>query len=166
LIDVLENLNLFKSQSNDAHVIRLQRLSSWLYLILLSISMLTIIFYATFSSRTKSFKIFQPSVNQFKEFHKKYPDTLQCPCSQFAIQYSDFTHLRVKFHEVCESQFIKQDWIDSVYHVNVSSIPPNDIRTVMSHFWQFIRSFCALSIDTFTDAYTDFNATLLLSPVT
>ena len=166
LIDVLKQLNLFKSQSTDEHVIRLQRLSTWVYLILLSIAMLTLIVYATFSPRTNQLKIFQPSEDQFKEFYKKYPDTLQCPCSQFAIQYSDFTHLRVKLHEVCESQFIEQDWIDSVYHANISSIPPNDIRTIMSHFWQFIRSFCALSKDTLTDACTDFNATLLLSPVT
>ncbi|CAF1291551.1 unnamed protein product [Rotaria sp. Silwood1] len=124
------------------------------------------IIYAGSLPRTKIIKTFRPSENEFKRLYDKFSNTLKCPCSQVAIQYSYFTNIDVKFHEVCESQFITQDWIDSVYHVNVSIIPPNDVRTVMSNFWQFIRSFCNLTKETFTDAYTDFNATILLTPVT
>ncbi|CAF5008196.1 unnamed protein product, partial [Rotaria sp. Silwood1] len=122
--------------------------------------------YAGSLPRTKIIKTFRPSENEFKKLYGKFSNTLKCPCSQVAIQYSYFTNIDVKFHEVCESKFITQDWIDSVYHVNVSIIPPNDVRTIMSNFWQFIRSFCNLTKETFTDAYTDFNATILLTPVT
>jgi hypothetical protein len=97
--------------------------------------MLIIMVYATFSSRTNDVEIFQPSESQLHQFQMKYSDILQCSCSQLSIQYDDFIRIDTKFHEVCQSQFVTQDWIDSVYHVNVSFIPPNDIRTMMSHFW-------------------------------
>jgi hypothetical protein len=127
--------------------------------------MLIIMVYATFSSRTNNVKIFQPSESQFHQFQMKYSDTLQCPCSQLSIQYDDFVRIDTKFHEVCQSQFVTQDWIDSVYHVNVSFIPPNDIRTMMSHFWQLVRAICTLSNDTWTDAYQDVNRKLFLSSI-
>ncbi|CAF3891451.1 unnamed protein product [Rotaria sp. Silwood1] len=166
IVNWLKPLNVFESYSNDVDVIRLERGSTWVFLVLLLVSLIIVVIYAGSVPRTKIVKTFRPSEDEFKKLCDKFPDTLKCPCSQVAIQYSYFTNIDVKFHEVCESQFITQNWIDSVYHVNVSIIPPNDVRTIMSNFWQFIRAFCNLTKDTFTNAYTDFNATILLTPIT
>ena len=66
--------------------------------------------------------------------------------------------------KVCSSQFITQEWINTIYSANVSYISPKDIRTTVSAFWQLVRFFCDSAKSILIDAYTDFNATYLLSP--
>ena len=163
LVDKYRNLNFFESEENDAESIRRQRLSTRIYLILLSIFLIILIMYALLLSRTTMVTIRKPSEEQFRQLNTIYPDTLTCPCSQVTARYEKFVNIQVRFHEVCYSVFSSQQFIDTVYAGNVSFISPVHVRTIMSSFWQLIRSFCDLAQKTWIDSYTNLNSTLLIS---
>ena len=163
-LNTLKTVNLFQSDSNDVETVRHERWSTRLYIGIFSVFTISLIIYAALLSRTITVTISEPSENTFKQLDDHYSDTLKCPCSIVDIQYSDFVQSQVTFHEVCESQFISQEWIDAIYSANVSFLPPTDVRTTLSAVWQLVRSFCDLAKSTLADANTDFNSTLLLSP--
>lgn len=166
LFNTLKTLNLFKSNTDDDDVekIHRQRLSTRLYLSLCSIVMVALVSYAALLSRTIILSKSKPSEHTYRDLYTRFFDTLKCPCSRATVQYNAFVHSQVSFHEVCQSQFISQEWINEVYHQNVSLNSPIDIRSTFSAFWQLVRSFCDLTKNTLTDALTDFNATLLITP--
>ncbi|CAF2707754.1 unnamed protein product, partial [Rotaria sp. Silwood2] len=121
--------------------------------------------YAALLSRTINVTVHNPSENKFKEIYDKYSNTLTCPCSRVTAQYSDFAHVQFTVHEVCNSELISQEWINETYGANVSFIPPNDVRTILSHFWLLVRSFCNLTNASLIDASNEFNSTNLVSLV-
>ncbi|CAF4906367.1 unnamed protein product [Rotaria sp. Silwood1] len=121
------------------------------------------IIYTALLSRTINDTVYNPSESKFREIYEKYPNTYTCPCSHVSVQYNQFAYFQITFHEVCKSEFISQEWIDTTYSANVSFIPPNDIRTILSHFWIFVRSFCALANVNVIDASNQFNSTNLVS---
>lgn len=164
IFDFLKNFNLFESGSDDVTIIRHERLSTRLYLVFMFVAIVALVIYVALLTRTIIVTVFRPTESEYKQLFDQYPDTLTCPCSRISIRYQEFTRVQVTFHEVCQSQFITQQWIDKIYSANVTFIPVNDIRTIISAFWQFVRFFCILSKDIQNDVYTDFNRTLLLTP--
>lgn len=164
LLNKARTLNLFDSQSNDVGTIYRERLSTRFYVLLLSSLIFSIVVYAAFSLRTIVVTVSQPSEQNFRHLYTYYSDTIQCPCSQVTVQYSKFIQSQATLHEVCNSELISQPWIDGIYGANVSFVSPTDVRTILSAFWQWVRSFCDLARGTLIDVYTDLNSNLLLSP--
>ncbi|CAF2773787.1 unnamed protein product [Rotaria sp. Silwood2] len=163
LIDYLKDFNFYKSNSNDIETMYKERLSTRLFISLLFIIMICIIIYSSILLRTVNMTIRNPSEKKFKDIYDKYPNTLTCPCSYTSPQYSEFANFQVIIHEVCNSVFISQQWINEIYNVNVSFIPSNDIRTVLSSFWQLVRSFCSIINVSLDDAFSEFHSNNLLS---
>ena len=167
LFNSLKALNLFKTNTDTDDGVEQkhrQRLSTRLYLSLCSIIMVVIVIYAALLSRTIILSKNKPSEHTYRDLYTRFPNTLNCPCSRATVQYNAFVHSQVSFHEVCASQFISQEWINEVYHQNVSLNSPIDMRSTFSAFWQLVRSFCNLAKNSATDALSNFNATLLLTP--
>ena len=164
LLNFFRRLNLFESRSIDGEEIRRERLTTRVYLGFLLLFFLGLVIYGVVFSRTITVTISRPDENEFKRILNEHPETVQCSCSRISIQYREFVAFQVSYHEVCDSGFLKQAWIDAIYGANISFILSNDVRTTMSNFWQLVRSFCDLSKSLLVDVYTDFNATLLLSP--
>ncbi|CAF3958267.1 unnamed protein product [Rotaria sp. Silwood1] len=162
-LDYLQQFNLYNSKSNDIDTIHRERLSTRLFVCSLFILMSSTIIYTALLSRTINDTVYNPSESKFREIYEKYPNTYTCPCSHVSVQYNQFAYFQIIFHEVCKSEFISQEWIDTTYSANVSFIPPNDIRTILSHFWIFVRSFCALANVNVIDASNQFNSTNLVS---
>ncbi|CAF4908050.1 unnamed protein product, partial [Rotaria sp. Silwood1] len=163
LIDYLKDLNFYKSNSNDIETIYKERLSARLFISLLFIIMICIIIYSSLLLRTVNMTVRNPSEKKFKDIYDKYPNTLTCPCSYTSPQYSEFANFQVTVHEVCNSVFISQQWINEIYNANVSFIPSNDVRTVLSSFWQLVRSFCGIINMSLDDAFSEFGSNNLLS---
>ena len=164
LLNKARTLNIFDSQSNDVGTIHRERLSTRLYILLLSLLIFSIVLYAAFTLRTTIVTVSKPSEQNFRHLYTYYSNTIQCPCSQVTIQYSKFIQSQATLHEVCNSELISQPWIDGIYGANVSFVSPTDVRTILSAFWQWVRSFCDLARGTLIDVYTDLNSNLLLSP--
>ncbi|CAF4359062.1 unnamed protein product [Rotaria sp. Silwood2] len=125
--------------------------------------MVSAVTYAVSSSRVVNITIQNPTADKFKKLYDQYPNTLKCPCSSLTVQYSEFANFQVTFHEVCQSPFISQEWINEIYAANVSFIAPNDIRTLISNFWQLVRSFCSLTKSFLIAANSEFNSNNLVS---
>ncbi|CAF3122264.1 unnamed protein product [Rotaria sp. Silwood2] len=151
------------SNSNDSDVIYKERLSTRLFIALLFILMICIIIYSSLLLHTINMTVHNPSMEKFKDIYDKYSNTLTCPCSHTSLQYSEFANFQVTVHETCNSVFISQQWINEIYNANVSFIPPNDVRTILSSFWQLVRSFCDIINVSLDDVFSEFGSNKLLS---
>ena len=68
----------------------------------------------------------------FEKLNNKYRDTLSCPCSTISMRYDAILSHNIKFHPICSSIFISQQWIEALYLTNASQYPMVDFRKTAS----------------------------------
>lgn len=160
-------LNLFESESDDVHVIACEQLSTRIYIIIMFMLLFTASIVALCISHSTLGYVSMPSQTIFEQLVQSHSLTLKCPCSQLSVVYETFSTVKVRFHQVCSSHFVSQQWIDSVYTNSNDSIPlvPNDPRPTMSAFWQIVAGLCQLSNMSVNYAVAQFHATSLLVPL-
>lgn len=143
--------NLFKTaESNDQHV-SYERIATRLYLLSLIIVMCSVGIVTGFTVRTINKTEYWPTQITFEQLLIKYPLTLKCPCSRTEILYETFANVNAEFHQVCSSQFITQDWIETT----------NDIHVQLSTFWQVISAFCNISKQAWMEVLSNFDGSKL-----
>jgi hypothetical protein len=100
--------NLFEDiEHTEDEDLKNQRISTWIFLILLVLSIFAILVYASLTSVTKTIVIQQPTVAVYTDLQTKYPNTLICPCQQVLNAYSTFvTSFIPKFNQICSSDFV------------------------------------------------------------
>ena len=84
---------------------------------------------------------------KFEKLYSEHGELLSCPCSTITTLYETFVTNKIRFHPVCSSLFIRQEWIDGLYLSNRSSYNTADFRTVASSQFQLLSSLCSLSQD-------------------
>ena len=62
--------------------------TTYIYAILLIISVAILAFYSLLIVQTHSVTISTPSLSTFETLHNAYSETLDCPCSQLAIPHT------------------------------------------------------------------------------
>ena len=65
----------------------------------------------------------------FEQLYVKHSKTLSCPCSKDAIPYKVFVSTIIKFHPVCSSIFIREEWSRTLYLSDASRYGTLDFRT-------------------------------------
>ena len=158
-------LNLYDSRSVDPIVIRHQILSTRIFIVLLVISILILSIYTSLGQHVRSQTIQLPAYSLYKGLENKYLNSLQCPCEKVSIPYGKFVNISLSFHQVCNSDFVLQSWIDFTFVGNLSLIWPMDVRTVLSSMWQLIGSLCRSSIIALTSALNDFIETPMINSI-
>lgn len=163
----LSTFNLFQTESSTALTRQRERISTYLYLILLITCITLVISYAGFSEQTKSDTILVPSLSRYEHLQSIHSDTLQCPCSNTSLSYTNFIlHLNATFHPFCSSEFISSKWLD-YFNANaryrVWWLQKEDFRFWGVLFFKFLQTFCFVSKSTVTDAITNFQSNLLIS---
>jgi hypothetical protein len=93
-------LNLFKSGLNEVEVVRQERWSTRLYLILMIIALAILVIYTGLSTQTVQVVVNNPSLSTYQTLQLKYPETLKCPCSQIAVKYGSFIQMQPVYHPV------------------------------------------------------------------
>jgi hypothetical protein len=149
-------INLFKrdGQQEDEQRIRLQRQSTRLYLCMLISTLIILAIYRIISSYTFSKSVKNPSQVTFERLHSQYGDILICPCSEIAMDYSEFIDIELTFHRICSSDFIKQAWFNSIF--TTENFTYSDFRlTALAHF-QLLESLCQLANATLVNARSSF----------
>ncbi|CAF4061530.1 unnamed protein product [Adineta steineri] len=154
--------NIFDSRSLDPLVIRREILSTRLYIVLI-ISLIILTTYTSLSNRIENKTVISPSQSIYENLQQKYANSLQCSCTKISIPYGSFVKIVPLFHQVCSSDFISQQWINSIFQTNSTFIWPIDVRTSLSAMWQLIRTFCQSSINITTDAMNQFDNSLLIN---
>ncbi|CAF4141810.1 unnamed protein product [Adineta steineri] len=97
-----------------------------------------------------------PSVNQFEHLSDEYPNTLVCPCSQTNIRYDEFMLFDPRYHQVCSSQFISQQFISTLFSINMSRFYPLDFRLMAMSQFQVLAALCQTAAWTVSSALNQF----------
>ncbi|CAF3435360.1 unnamed protein product [Rotaria socialis] len=159
------SFNLYHSQSIDSTTVHREILSTRLFIFLFGVSLTILTIYTSFTPQISVEKIQSPSVSDYERLQIQYSDTLQCQCQFISIPYAIFTHIETSFHQVCSSNFISQEWIDSLFENIDRNLWPMDMRTTLSAMWQLISTLCQISITFVSDAFHDFEGSQLISSI-
>jgi hypothetical protein len=164
----IQAFNLFEDvEKTDDEDLKNQRISTWIFLIFLFLSIFSLLIYASLTNVTKTFVIHQPTISVYKDLQFKYPNTLVCPCRQILNEYSTFiVSFTAKFNQICSSDFVSEQWLN---HVNYRFLPQIeyhyifDFRHSAYSFFQMLRTLCTLVSQTINDQLIEFHSTRLLT---
>jgi hypothetical protein len=160
-------LNLFKTPTmrTDPFERSTLRISTWIYLVVLCLSMIIIVLFTWLTVRIESKTVENLTLAKFEELQKQYPTSLQCPCSQITIPHDSFISIFPQFHPVCTSWFISDQWINAMWSSSRSSyeLIYKDIFQVGPKFFISLKSFCELMRTIVSDASFIFNQSLLIT---
>ncbi len=158
----LVQLNLFDTGNQNETIIRNERRSTRLYLVLLIASITILTLSYSIISYTTTIVVPSPSLAQYSNLIEK--PSLQCFCSNMAVKYERFAQIQPHYHELCESDFVSNDWINHLYLLYEQSWNKSvvsDFRRTGVFQFQTLHSLCQLAKDTINNSlqsfqYTDF----------
>ncbi len=146
LKNYLVQLNLFYSGVQDEQTIQGERRSTRFYLVLLIVSMIISTIYYTIIPYTEIVLKEPPSLNEYLTL--VHQSSLQCPCSKVGVAYEKFIQIEPVYHEICQSNFITDDWLNhllSLYEKSPINSSSSDFRRIAVFQFQTIRSLCQLA---------------------
>ncbi|UJR22662.1 hypothetical protein I4U23_025701 [Adineta vaga] len=168
---IVINLNFFPSRhfGNNVNQATAKRLSQWttrLYIFLLIIIVIILALYSIAQPQVMT-KIFnKPSLNIYNHLKQEYKDTLKCSCTSIASTYNQFVNITAKFHQICTSHFVSDEWRNNliVGHVaNLSIYTERDYRRFLSAHLQFLQGLCYLSIQSVNSSINQFLSSLFIT---
>lgn len=168
------NLNLFKSRSTNVHTIRHQRITTRFYLIILLTTLFILILYTSLVNVSVTVTVKLSSQSQYENLQTKYPNTLNCPCSQISIEYQQFVQITSSYHQVCSSNFVGQEWINYIYnnydysinfdyydifdYYDSSAMKEKNFYAIVAAQFLVLSSLCQLAQETVNASLTQFSA--------
>jgi hypothetical protein len=111
---------------------------------------------------TQTINVTNPSYEQFQLLSLRYSQTLQCPCDNVAIPNEYFIVLEPRFHQLCSSDFIKQDWIDYIGSA-AGTYVSQDFSYTGSLMFLTLASFCERANETIMTALETFYSTRFIT---
>ena len=94
---------------------------------------LYILFYtAWMKPHPRKIPVSNISYTVFKQLYREHAETLLCPCSRITMPLNTFVSNTIKFHPVCSSIFVSQEWIEALYFKDASRYGTGDFRTTAS----------------------------------
>ncbi|CAF3916101.1 unnamed protein product [Adineta steineri] len=162
----IQNFNLFSSipPSTDEHQLRNEKISTRLFIILLTLSLAVLLLYNSLINVTQTVNVKAPTMTKYLELYSTYSQALICPCTQISINYDTFISIEYTFHQVCASVFVKQDWIDYLSkNYQVQSISTFDFRSMGPYLFQALNAFCELINQTVSNRLSQFNSSQYVS---
>ncbi|CAF3562548.1 unnamed protein product [Adineta steineri] len=164
----IKRINLFKdiNETNEEDI-KNQKISTVIFLILFTISIIALFLYSSLTPITKTVVVQQPSLSDYQQLEEKYSNTLLCPCSSVSNEYNKFiSSFTPTFNQVCSSDFVSDKWLDYVnyrlflepqYHFVF------DFRHSAYGFFAMLRTICVLAKQTIDDQLISFYSTILLT---
>ena len=106
--------------------------------------------FTSFIPRTIVVQIQKPTLDTYHNLIRQFPDSVQCPCSEISIPQNAFLTIQPRFHRVCSSDFVTNDWISHLFNQSnlTDQVVPSDFRTSAGRQFQMLASFCQLSQET------------------
>ncbi|CAF1489091.1 unnamed protein product [Adineta steineri] len=149
----LIELNIFKQSSNTDRQTKFQRYGTRLYIFLLIGSMIIITIYVFLQKSIQLKTIFYPTESQFIQLQKEYPQSLSCPCSSISISYANFTTIQPQYHQLCQSDLIREGWIHYMKESTTGKLLyPYDYRAISTVYFQLLSLFCEQAKETIDNA--------------
>ena len=133
-----------------------------IYLLFLLAGIVILTIYSSVTLHTKSITIHNPSRNQFEQIYEEYPLTLYCPCTYLSTPYSNFITIQPRFHQICSSDFIREDkWL-----LYFDFVPLNSSLTDYPFFSLDFRDAAGLSIFRVMKVLCEFANTTVTNAIT
>ncbi|CAF2577606.1 unnamed protein product [Rotaria sp. Silwood2] len=151
-----------QQNENDPFDIFRGRISTWLYIILLTTSMTIITVFTMNASYWATETIYLPSEKQYENLYQQYPDTLRCPCTSISNPYGSFVQVTLRQHQVCESLFVQPWWHQSLNLVENYNSSLNSSIFISSYF-RTLSMLCDTTKTTLDDAIRQFSSTTFVS---
>ena len=159
------HLNIFESTPHQneieaQHQRRVHVIATRVYLIGLIFSLTLVGLYSWLGDQVIIVTVQQPSREQFNNL----PAHTECPCSSIALYYADFTSFSPVFHQVCQSDFVSERWIKTIFSgINTTYFYLPDFRTYGSAQFQALEAFCRLSRAHVQESIASFQQTIFVS---
>ena len=153
----LITLNVFDTgryrYTTDQVIVHRLRITTRLYFLFLTSSIIIICFYVFLSKQTKLVQVSLPSQSEYIRLRNQIGNAFQCPCSQLSSAHSDLFNLTATFHQVCSSTFVSSSWSNHLSMIN-KSVPYDtyDFRPIGSAYFQLLSSMCSLAEQSVSDA--------------
>ncbi|CAF3878524.1 unnamed protein product, partial [Adineta steineri] len=172
--ELMRNYNAFMPEEDEydeeprdqATVREHQKYSTWLYVLLLLVSLYVLFYIALMKPQFQTITVSKVTPLIFNQLYADHGDTLSCPCTTNAILFKDFVSNSIIFHSICSSIFVSHQWIQALYNPNASTYTPSDFRTTAMSQFEILASFCSLSQDTVSENQIDIGFTTFYSPYT
>ncbi|CAF3938909.1 unnamed protein product [Adineta steineri] len=155
--------NLFICYNEQQMITRLQ-------IFFLTISLYCIFLYSTYTTQLITVEINKPTYSTYQSLSLNYSQSLQCFCSDISIPCKSFLTIKPRFHDLCSSQFVSQDWINYLYGAGnlLYRFPFTDFRASAVGQFQLLTSLCEISQETINDSLaqlltSDYNDRQVLS---
>lgn len=99
----IKSITAFEVKSKETSNTRVQLISTRIYFFLLIFILCLITIYTSIIERSLTKTFYQPTINDYENLVEKYPNEVNCPCTQIAIPYEKFIRqLQVTaYHPVC-----------------------------------------------------------------
>ena len=164
LVQSIRSLNLFETpqSSTDEHRLKIERISTLVYLILLFACLICLATYVANADVTQTITIKNPSMIAYQHLYEKQGAKLSCPCSAITSQYQDFLHIEPEFHQFCHSDFIHNVWLSYTYTAK-AFYDLFDFRSSASLIFHALASYCSLSRATVSNDLLVFQSTQMIS---
>ena len=168
----LIELNLFKSvPPSQDEVLRQERYTTRIYLIVLLLTVTILGLFTSIRPQTIRIIIKSPSLTDFIQLYEQHSLTLDCPCSQPAIDKKFICHIKPQYHEICLSEFVSSEWINaqffhqyiSIFENNFSLLLTHDIRYQSQFHFQLLSTLCYMANQTIQDFLQLFYQTKFIS---
>ena len=121
---------------------------------------LTLLLFTSLNTQTTAVIESSPSFTTYTHLQVLYPNTLKCPCSNMIIPYHKLLSSSPTFHQICASDFLKDDWISLLLSIISSDgegrFPVTDWRSQAYTQVQLLSVLCQLANSTATDAIQRF----------
>ncbi|CAF2215269.1 unnamed protein product, partial [Rotaria magnacalcarata] len=119
---LIENINKNTSFSGFTTIIKRlfvcnteQRIINRLHFGFLLIILCLVFLFSVYKPKAITIQINKPSLSNYKDSLKDHSYSLQCSCSQISFPYETFVDIESRFHDLCSSQFISDEWIHYLY---------------------------------------------------
>ncbi|CAF1147616.1 unnamed protein product [Adineta steineri] len=149
--EYIVKLNLFTTipPSEDENILRRSRQMTRIYIILVIISILILAAYTALTQETATVTVKSPTLSTYKELFNDHSSTLECSCSQIAVEYNRFiSQFEPEYHIICSSTFTSSEWLDSFYNLAKNGnieLDNDDFRVYARAQFQAVSEMCSLS---------------------
>ncbi|CAF1136632.1 unnamed protein product [Adineta steineri] len=158
----LIELNLFQRvpPSQDEDILRQERYTTRLYIILSIIALIILTIFTSIEPQTIHVTSERLSPEQFNQLYQQYPQTLDCPCTKTTIDYRLICSIKPRYHEICSSEFVSSRWINVEFvKSSMTALVTDDFRYQSQFHFQLLSTLCQMADEIIQDSLESFYRT-------
>ncbi|CAF1237186.1 unnamed protein product [Adineta ricciae] len=153
----LSKINLFETNDTSDESLHIQYWSTRVYIIIFTVTLCILSIYSLVKGVPQDIEIQYPTLSLYNELQRKYP-SINCRCSNISIPYEQFVHFAPRYHQICSSDFVTQQWIDYLYNSTTTHFYfIVDFRLTASLQFRFLRNLCQQSIQAINTSLQSLN---------